>query len=199
MAAAASPKEGKAFFDERVGGMTVYVLPGHHYAQKSGDNSISTLLGSCIAVCIRDRRSEIGGLNHFLLPGVEGDPNMRSARYGVYAMEMLINSILKMGAQKADLEAHIFGGAKIIAMSGGDGVGQKNSEFVRDYLRSERIRIVSSDVGGTRPRRVYFYPATGIAKSLSVSSSEDKEVSRSEKAITTKTPQMFKTGAVELF
>lgn len=188
-----------AYYDERVRGMTVYVLPGHHYAQASGDNSISTLLGSCVAVCIKDRDLPIGGLNHFLLPGSEGDPSQQSARYGVYAMEILINSLIKMGARKSNMEAQIFGGARVIATSGRESVGQKNCEFVRDYLGSEQIRIRSADVGGDRARRIYFFPATGRVQVLNVSQQDNTEVNRNETRISRQPSHMFKSGSVELF
>ena len=97
------------YFDDRINAMSVYVLPGNHFVQARGDNAICTLLGSCVAACISDKNSTIGGLNHFLLPdgGSAGDGNLE--RYGVHAMEVLINGILRLGAEKQSLEAKIFG------------------------------------------------------------------------------------------
>jgi len=186
------------FFDERIRDMTVYVLPGHHFAQQTGTNSISTLLGSCVAVCLKDRRSSAGGLNHFLLPGDDGDPSVQSARYGVYAMELLINSILKMGARKVDLEAKIFGGAKIISTSSSDGVGAKNCTFVKEFLNTEQIPVVISDIGGTRARRVYFFPNSGETRVLHVNKSDRTEVSKSESEIKSSS-DILKVGKIELF
>jgi len=186
------------FFDERIQAMTVYVLPGHHYVHDCRDTAISTLLGSCVAVCLRDRHSAIGGLNHFLLPGVEGDPSMQSARYGVYAMEMLINGVIKLGATKGNLEASVYGGASIITRAALSSVGSKNCDFVNEFLRSERIPVRASDTGGTRARRIYFFPHRAEVKVLHVNPSENNELQRQETAISRKTSNV-KSGGVELF
>lgn len=139
------------------------ILPGeYYYTQKS--MLIVTVLGSCVAACIRDRVSGIGGMNHFMLPDGGGEPgNLLSAsmRYGSYAMEVLINQLLKVGARRDNLEAKVFGGGNVLRGFTAINVGERNAEFVRDFLRAENIRIVAEDLNDVHPRKVYFFPATG--------------------------------------
>ena len=116
-----------------------------------------TTLGSCIAACLWDRQAKVGGLNHFLLP--EGD----GGRYGSFAMEQLINELMKRGATRPGLEAKVFGGAQVIAGMDSMNVGARNTQFVLDYLKTERIQVISKDVLDIHPRKVCFVPATGKA------------------------------------
>lgn len=187
------------YFDQRIKGMSIFVLPGNHYAQKSGDNAISTLLGSCVAACIRDTKSQIGGLNHFLLPDGGGSDGDHSARYGVNAMEVLINDILKMGAVKSNLEAKVFGGGNVIPMNMTETVGDRNGKFVRDFLASEGIPVRAADLGGDRARRVYFFPSTGKVSVLNVAPSDRRVLQSKEKRMQEKVLSTQATGSVELF
>ena len=139
----------------------VKVLPGEYFVHNE-DLLIMTTLGSCIAACLWDRRSRVGGMNHFLLPGGAGDPG-DSGRYGAYAMEVLINQMLKLGASRSSLEAKVFGGGQIIAGMDSMNVGERNTEFVLDYLHTERIPVVSKDVLDVYPRKVCFLPGSGKA------------------------------------
>ena len=118
-----------------------------------------TTLGSCIAACLWDRQARVGGLNHFMLAEGMGD----SGRYGSYAMELLINELLKRGATRASLEAKVFGGGQVIQGMDSMNVGERNTRFVLDYLKTERIPVVSKDVQGVHPRKVCFLPASGKA------------------------------------
>jgi chemotaxis protein CheD len=121
-----------------------------------------TVLGSCVAACIRDTDSGIGGMNHFMLPDDGGrDILGSSARYGTYAMEILINHLLKMGARKNRLEAKVFGGGAVLASLSSSNVGAKNAEFVLSYLKTEKIPIVAKDLLDSYPRKVYYFPETG--------------------------------------
>ena len=125
---------------------------------------LATLLGSCVAVCLFDPQLGIGGMNHFMLPGntEEGsNPLSSSARYGVYAIEILINHLLKLGAQRRYFEAKVFGGASVLRGFGSNNVGKRNAEFVLDYLHTEGIPVVAQDLMDTYPRKVYFFPKTG--------------------------------------
>jgi len=142
------------------------VLPGEFYVT-TRDEEIVTVLGSCVAACIRDRVTRVGGMNHFMLPVIT-DQRLRderqeiigaSTRYGNYAMEHLINTILQYGGQRGNLEVKVFGGGRVMAAM--TDVGQSNIRFVLDYLETERIPIVSSDLGDIYPRKVVFYPDTG--------------------------------------
>jgi chemotaxis protein CheD len=139
------------------------LLPGEFFYTIK-DMMIVTVLGSCVSACIRDVKSGAGGMNHFMLPdgASEADgPVSLSARYGTYAMEVLINHLLKAGARRDNLEAKVFGGGNVLRGFSALHVGQRNAEFVRQYLRAEGIRIVAEDLNGDYPRKVYFFPRTG--------------------------------------
>lgn len=139
------------------------ILPGEYYFT-SKPMVIVTVLGSCVAACIRDRVFGIGGMNHFMLPDSGGDANSplsASMRYGAYAMEMLINQLLKAGARRENLEAKVFGGGNVLRGFTSINVGERNARFVRDFLRSENIRIVAEDLNDVHPRKVYYFPKTG--------------------------------------
>ena len=139
------------------------LLPGEFFATDE-DLVLVTVLGSCVAACLRDRRTGIGGMNHFMLPDAGADPHERfghSARYGMYAMEMLINRLVAMGAQRQHLEAKVFGGGQVMADLRSSQVGSRNAAFVLRYLKEESIAVVARDLEGLYPRKVYFFPRTG--------------------------------------
>lgn len=139
------------------------ILPGEYYFTPK-DMLIVTVLGSCVAACIRDRVTGIGGMNHFMLPDGGNDtdsPISASMRYGTYAMEILINDLLKAGARRENLEAKVFGGGNVLRGFVAINVGERNAQFVRDYLRAENIRVVAEDLNDVHPRKVYFFPRTG--------------------------------------
>lgn len=148
------------FFDHHFQHNAVKVLPGEYFV--SDENLvIMTVLGSCIAACLWDSRSRIGGMNHFMLP--DGDTNDVSGRYGSYAMELLINEMLKLGARRESLQAKVFGGGQVMHNFTTMNVGERNTTFVMNYLQTERIPIVSEDVLDIYPRKVVFFPVTGKA------------------------------------
>lgn len=139
------------------------ILPGEYYFTCK-DMLIVTVLGSCVSACIRDRITGIGGMNHFMLPDSAGDadsPVSASMRYGTYAMEVLINDLLKAGARRENLEAKVFGGGSVLRGFVAINVGERNAQFVREYLRAENIRVVAEDLNDIYPRKVYFFPRTG--------------------------------------
>lgn len=138
------------------------ILPGEYY-YTCKDMMIVTVLGSCVSACIRDRTTGIGGMNHFMLPdgGDTDSPVSASMRYGTYAMEVLINDLLKTGARRENLEAKVFGGGNVLRGFVAINVGERNALFVREYLRAENIRIVAEDLNDIYPRKVYFFPRTG--------------------------------------
>jgi len=139
------------------------ILPGEYYFTPK-DMVIVTVLGSCVAACIRDRVTGIGGMNHFMLPSNGGDSEgllSPSMRYGTYAMEVLINDLLKAGAKRENLEAKVFGGGNVLRGFTSMNVGERNAQFVRDYLKAEGIRVVAEDLQDVYPRKVYFFPRTG--------------------------------------
>ncbi|MFA5172323.1 MAG: chemoreceptor glutamine deamidase CheD [Sulfuriferula sp.] len=139
------------------------LLPGeYYYTQK--DMLIVTVLGSCVSACIRDKVRAIGGMNHFMLPD-GGDPLNSSVspsmRYGVHAMDILIEKLLQAGAKRENLEAKVFGGGNVLQGFGTMNVGERNSEFVLGYLEAAKIAVASQDLNGAYPRKVYFFPRTG--------------------------------------
>jgi len=138
----------------------VKVLPGEYFVSNE-EIVIMTVLGSCIAACLWDGRARIGGMNHFMLP--DGDTGDGSGRYGSFAMELLINEMLKLGARRETMQAKIFGGGQVMAGFTTMNVGERNTQFVQDYLATERIPIVSQDVLDIHPRKVCFFPVTGKA------------------------------------
>jgi chemotaxis protein CheD len=155
------PSEATFFyFDHHFQYNAVKVLPGEYFVSDQ-ELVIMTVLGSCIAACLWDSRTGLGGMNHFMLP--ESDADDASARYGSYAMELLINEMLKAGARRESLQAKVFGGAQVMAGFTTMNVGERNTEFVKDYLRTERIPILSADVLDIHPRKVCFFPVTGKA------------------------------------
>jgi chemotaxis protein CheD len=139
------------------------LLPGEFYVTQK-DMVLVTVLGSCVAACIRDTGTGIGGMNHFMLPDAgsdRGSPVSESARYGVYAMEILINELLKLGARRAYLEAKVFGGGNVMRGLTQANVGERNSVFVLEYLHTEGVRVAAKDLLDLYPRKVYFFPCTG--------------------------------------
>jgi len=149
------------YFDRQFNCSAAKILPGEYYVT-ARKMVLVTVLGSCIAACLRDPILRIGGMNHFMLPDQGGNSNSilsLSARYGSYAMELLINHLLKMGAQRLRLEAKVFGAGQVLA--GVTDVGIRNTIFVRDYLEREKIKLVAEDLGGYFPRKIYFFPETG--------------------------------------
>lgn len=139
----------------------VRVMPGEFFVHGE-DIVITTTLGSCIAACLWDRRAQIGGMNHFMLPG-DADSGLApdAGRYGTEAMERLVNTLVKQGATRKTLDAKVFGGAAMMQGPGSLHVGERNTRFVLDYLRDRGITLVSKDVLGTSPRKVCLFPQTG--------------------------------------
>lgn len=145
------------------------ILPGEYYVTIK-DEIIVTVLGSCVSACIRDNIFGIGGMNHFMLPHASDDlshhvnagPSTTASRYGSYAMEMLINDILKNGGRKKNLEVKIFGGGKILKNM--TNVGLHNIQFVEEYITMEAIPLISGDTGDIYPRKVVYHPQSGKVK-----------------------------------
>ena len=159
-AQARKPGEASFFYyDPNFQYDAVKVLPGEYFVSEE-NLLIVTVLGSCIAACIWDGRAQVGGMNHFMLPDGEGDGG---GRYGSYAMELLINEMMKKGARRESMQAKIFGGGQVMHSFTSMNVGERNTAFVLDYLRTERIPIVSQDVLDIYPRKVCYFPQSGKA------------------------------------
>lgn len=189
------------YFDRYFSRETVKILPGEYYVT-GNCTLIVTVLGSCIAACIRDPESGIGGMNHFLLPGnddPETNPLAESARYGAYAMELLINHLLKLGAARNRLEAKIFGGGNVLKGFTVNTVGQRNAEFVMDYLQQEAIPVLASDVGGDYPRKVYYFPEDGRVMVKRIRIMHNSTILDRESEYRIRMRQQPKAGSVDLF
>jgi chemotaxis protein CheD len=195
---AAPRKPGEAsffFYDAHFKNEAVKVLPGEYYVDNE-EVLVMTTLGSCIAACLWDRQAKVGGMNHFMLPEGSGD----SGRYGSYAMELLINEMMKRGASRMTMEAKVFGGGAVISGMNSINVGERNTAFVIDYLKTERISIVSKDVLDIYPRKVCFLPASGKAmvKRLAPSNA-DALVAQDRAAAQKAVPASTGGGSVDLF
>lgn len=136
----------------------ISVIQGEYAVSQQPDAVMTTVLGSCIAACLYDPIIKVGGMNHFLLPEATTGP-AQNVKYGAYLMELLINEMLKIGADRTRLRAKLAGGAKMNSML--NGVGDKNIAFAKRYLLSEGIPIEWESLGGAQARRVHFYPISG--------------------------------------
>ena len=161
-----------------------------------------TVLGSCVAACIRDRVSGIGGMNHFMLPDSNrdlNDPTDPSARYGAYAMEMMINQLLKIGARRANLEAKIFGGGNVLKGMVTINVGALNADFALQYLATEGIKIAAQDLLESCSRKVYFFPSSGRVLVKKIHNMHNETIREREQAYRAKLRVADIQGDVELF
>ncbi|KQV79835.1 chemotaxis protein CheD [Massilia sp. Root351] len=177
------------------------ILPGEYYFTAK-DMLIVTVLGSCVSACIRDRVTGLGGMNHFMLPDGGSDPNSpisASARYGTYAMEILINDLLKAGARRDNLEAKVFGGGAVLKGFTAINVGERNAAFVQSFLRNEKIRIVAEDLNDIYPRKVYFFPRTGKVLVKKLMQSHNDTLAKREIEYASRLKKQPVAGEIELF
>ncbi len=198
-AQARKPGEASFFFyDAHFKNDAVKILPGEYFVDDE-DILVMTTLGSCIAACLWDRNAHVGGMNHFMLPDGAGN-GLDSGRYGSYAMEVLINELMKRGATRSTLEAKVFGGGQVIAGMNTMNVGQRNTEFVLDYLKTERIPVVSKDVMDVYPRKVCFLPHCGKAMVKRLSPTNAEALVAQDRAAAQKpVPPSSGAGSVDLF
>lgn len=168
--------EPGSYFDPVLQTEAIKLLPAD-YRVTDRPIALVTLLGSCVAACLYDPLVQVGGMNHFMLPGdgaSPGSPWAASARFGVYAMEVLINDMIHLGADRRRMVAKVFGGAQLLAGFDRLDVGAKNSEFVLAFLREENIKVVAQDLLDVCPRKVHFFAGTGKAhvKRLTLSAND---------------------------
>jgi chemotaxis protein CheD len=189
------------YFDRTFDCDAAKILPGEYYYTEK-DMLIVTVLGSCVAACIRDRVSGIGGMNHFMLPEGATDtdsPVSSSMRYGTYAMEILINDLLKAGARRENLEAKVFGGGNVLRGYAVINVGERNAVFVRQYLKAENIRILAEDLNDIYPRKVYFFPRSGKVLVKKIKQLNNNTLVNREQDYASQLQSRRVGGAVELF
>ncbi|MYN03107.1 chemoreceptor glutamine deamidase CheD [Pseudoduganella sp. DS3] len=177
------------------------ILPGEYYYTHK-EMLIVTVLGSCVSACIRDRVTGVGGMNHFMLPdggSDAGSPVSASARYGTYAMEVLINDLLKAGARRENLEAKVFGGGAVLKGFTAINVGERNAAFVQTFLKNEKIRIVAEDLNDIYPRKVYFFPRTGKVLVKKLMQTHNDTLAQRENEYASRLKSKPVAGEVELF
>jgi chemotaxis protein CheD len=183
------------------------IKPGEYYVTRH-DEGILTVLGSCISACIRDRVSGIGGMNHFMLPIVPGGEPVEwraaglgaATRYGNYAMEYLINEIMKNaqnGCMRENLEVKIFGGSRVIKST--TDIGNLNVAFVRDYLKTERMQAAIEDVGDIYPRTVIYFPSSGLVRVKRLQNMNTKLIAEREEKYIKSVAGKPVAGDIELF
>ena len=198
---AAPRKPGEAsffFFEAHFKSDAVKVLPGEYFVHDE-DLLIMTTLGSCIAACLWDRERRIGGMNHFMLPDTGGGA-ADSGRYGSFAMELLINEMMKRGASRGSLEAKVFGGGAVISGMNSINVGERNTEFVLNFLATERIPVVSKDVLDIYPRKVCYLPASGKAMVKRLAPTNAEALIAQDRAAAQKAaPANTGGGSIDLF
>ncbi|MCB5945300.1 chemotaxis protein CheD [Acidocella sp. KAb 2-4] len=174
----------------------INIVQGEHCVSDDPYTVLTTILGSCIAACIWDGGAGIGGMNHFLLPGdgVHRQPGGDAMRFGVHAMELLLNALLRRGAQKSRMQAKVFGGARMI--SGLTDIGEMNAAFAERFLREEGIALAGGSLRGDQGRRIQFWPVTGRARQVLLAK-ETASILRAERVRPAAPP--LNTGIVELF
>lgn len=165
LAALQANRAGRRFYDSAQAAWVVKILPGEFYVTDDPEEVLVTVLGSCVSACIRDTAAQIGGMNHFMLvqnksgsSGAWGN-EIESARFGNFAMEKLINGMLKLGCHRERMEIKVFGGANVTNTR--NEIGTDNSKFVLQYLEAEGLRCAAQDLGGLHPRRIIYFPMTG--------------------------------------
>lgn len=192
----------KRYWDNAMAISSAKLMPGEVYVSGE-DEMIMTVLGSCVSACIRNPRTNIGGMNHFMLPQMGASASMltldgTAARYGNWAMEVLINEILKYGGSKRDLEVKLFGGGKVLDNMTMD-IGKRNIDFVFSFLDKEGIDIVAHDVGDRFPRKLLYFPHTGKVRVRKLQSTNQATVVRREAAYLNDIKTAPRDGDIDLF
>ena len=190
----------RRFFDASLGAWVVKVFPGEYYVTRKADEVLVTVLGSCVSACVRDPRRGIGGMNHFMLAEGEADGwggMGNAARYGNFAMEKLLNELMKLGCARSDLEIKVFGGGNVIDTH--NLIGTDNSDFVLRYLDNEGLACVAQDLRGQYPRRIQYFPKSGRVIRRLLTGGETRVVARDESDYARRLTITKPTGTIELF
>ncbi len=176
----------------------VHVVQGEFHVTDDPAIVLTTILGSCVAACMRDPVAGVGGMNHFLLPdgaAASGDPE--ALRYGVHSMELLVNGLLKRGARRDRIETRLFGGARMVR--GLTDIGEKNSTFAEEFLRKEGLSFLGGSLRGNHGRRVQFWPVAGRLRQMMVGREEEKVFEAERRTVVVPPKPQVDTGSVELF
>jgi chemotaxis protein CheD len=188
------------YFDARLNTEVAKIFPGQYFVTDR-DIVLVTVLGSCVAACIRDTRAGVCGMNHFLLPDSARDmsPASRSARYGSFAMEVLINQLIRHGARRQNMEAKLFGGGNVLPELRNSGVGESNARFIVEYLRKEGVQVVAQDLLDECARKIYFFPVTGRVLVKKLRNLHNDTVLAREQDYSRRLSNVDVSGDVELF
>jgi chemotaxis protein CheD len=191
------------YWEGDTGRWTVKLLPGECYATRN-DEAITTVLGSCISACIRDPGTGLGGMNHFMLAeqlqGSRERPGSGFSqinRYGCFAMESLINHLMRHGAQRDRLEIKVFGGGRILKST--TDIGARNIAFIHSWARTEGMRLVAHDLGGVQPRKLVYFPASGLARVRKLPAIESRSIADRELYYLKHLIEEPEEGQVEIF
>jgi chemotaxis protein CheD len=191
---------GRRFFDSTADAWVVKVFPGEYYVTNKSDEVLVTVLGSCVSACIRDPLMGIGGMNHFMLPasqsgrwGADAEPT----RFGNFAMEKLINELIKAGGVRSRMEIKVFGGGNVTEST--QMIGTQNADFVLRYLQDEGLSSVAKDLGGDHPRRIHYYPKTGRVIRRLLVTSEFATIARDESDYASRLSSTKTSGEIQLF
>ncbi|TAM11744.1 MAG: chemoreceptor glutamine deamidase CheD [Nevskiaceae bacterium] len=201
MNAVATPVGGSiqgSYYDPRFQSAALKILPGE-YRVDDRDVMLVTVLGSCVAACLYDPLRRIGGMNHFMLPDSRSDDANGSTRYGAYAMEMLINDLLKRGAARSRLQAKLFGGGAVLPGLKTTNIGEQNAAFALHYMAEENIPVLGQDLGDICPRRVHYFPASGRVMVKRLPVAERRNVAAIESSYQQQLIRAPAAGSVELF
>lgn len=194
------PVAGRRIYDANNAIWMVKLFPGEYYIARRTDEVLVTVLGSCVSACIRDSHAGVGGMNHFMLPhnesGAWGE-DAQSTRFGNFAMEKLINELIKAGCARERLEVKVFGGGNVTDSS--NAIGSDNAEFVLRYLEAEGLRCAAQDLGGGLPRRIHYFPANGRVVRRLLGTGETSAVAREESEYRTRLRAQKSSGDIELF
>lgn len=191
-------QSSQRYFDSNFSREAVKILPGEFFVT-TRDMLLVTVLGSCVAACIRDPQRGIGGMNHFMLPDAGTGVMSRSARYGGYAMELLVNELIKAGARRSALEAKVFGGGRVMASLSSANVGERNAGFVLDYLRQEGIPVLAQDLQESQARKIYFFPQSGRVLVKRLARVNNDTLARREREYQERLARDDASGDIELF
>lgn len=190
----------RRFFDSANANWMVKVFPGEFFVTSKSDEVLVTVLGSCVSACIRDYRKGIGGMNHFMLPHSHAGKwagDLQSTRFGNFAMEKLINELMKAGCSRDSLEIKVFGGGNVTDSN--NLIGTENSQFILRYLEAEGLGCAAQDLGGQLPRRIHYYPATGKVVRRMLGTGESYAIAREETEYVSRLSSRTMAGEIQLF
>jgi chemotaxis protein CheD len=192
------------YWDKTHDSYAAKILPGEYYVTIHNE-LIVTVLGSCVSACVRDKIFGIGGMNHFMLPANKGEDISsfnaigESTRYGNFAMEQMINDILKNGGRRKNLEIKVFGGGRVLKNMTTLDIGQKNIDFIMQYIKDESLSLTAEDLGDVYPRKVLFFPTTGKVRVKKLRSIHNNTIIERENSYSKTIAEAPTSGEIELF